>query len=97
MPQDTHEEAAAAAHLAKMDPAGVLVIGDAAHTVKANCRQLTQKSSQKPRRADPLHPLKILHRSVYSPISRSISDFAGSLGENLLYNILFIFLFPRTC
>lgn len=38
VPQDTNEEAAVAAHLPKMDLAGVLVIGDAAHTVKANCR-----------------------------------------------------------
>lgn len=37
VPQDTNEEAAVAAHLPKMDLAGVLVIGDAAHTVKANC------------------------------------------------------------
>lgn len=38
VPQDTNEEAAVAAHLPKMDLAGVLLIGDAAHTVKANCR-----------------------------------------------------------
>ncbi len=43
VPQDTNEEAAVANHLAKMDLLGVLVIGDAAHTVKANCRQITQK------------------------------------------------------
>ena len=43
VPQDTNEEAAVAAHLAKMDLAGVLVIGDAAHTVKANCRLITQE------------------------------------------------------
>jgi hypothetical protein len=42
VPRDTNEEAAVAAHLPKMDLADVLVIGDAAHTVKANCRQLTQ-------------------------------------------------------
>ena len=42
VPQDTHEEAAVAAHLAQMDLAGVLIIADAAHTVKANCRQITQ-------------------------------------------------------
>lgn len=42
VPQDTNEEAAVAAHFPKMDLAGVTVIGDAAHTVKANCRQLTQ-------------------------------------------------------
>ena len=36
------EEAAVAAHLPKMDLDGVLVIGDAAHTVKANCRLITQ-------------------------------------------------------
>jgi hypothetical protein len=42
VPQDTHEEAAVAAHLPKMDLAGVLIIADAAHTVKANCRQITQ-------------------------------------------------------
>ena len=42
VPQDTNEEAAVAAHLPKMDLAGVLVIADAAHTTKANCRLITQ-------------------------------------------------------
>jgi hypothetical protein len=42
VPQDTNEEAAVAAHLPKMDLAGVCITSDAAHTVKANCRQLTQ-------------------------------------------------------
>jgi len=43
VPQDTNEEAAVAAHLPKMDLAGVPVIGDAAHTTKANARLLTQE------------------------------------------------------
>jgi hypothetical protein len=43
VPQDTNEEAAVAAHLPKMDLAGILVIADAAHTTKANCRHLTQE------------------------------------------------------
>lgn len=43
VPRDTNEEAAVAAHLPKMDLAGVLLIGDAAHTVKANCWHLTQE------------------------------------------------------
>jgi hypothetical protein len=43
VPRDTNEEAAVAAHLPRMDLAGVVVIGDAAHTVKANCRHLTQE------------------------------------------------------
>jgi hypothetical protein len=43
VPQDTNEEAAVAAHLPKMDLRGVTLITDAAHTVKANCRQLTQE------------------------------------------------------
>jgi len=43
VPQDTNEEAAVAAHLPKMDLRGVTVIADAAHTVKATCRQLTQQ------------------------------------------------------
>jgi hypothetical protein len=43
VPRDTNEEAAVAAHLPKMDLAGVLVIADAAHTVKANCWHLTQE------------------------------------------------------
>lgn len=43
VPQDTNEEAAVAAHLPKMDLAGVMVIADAAHTVKANCRLITQE------------------------------------------------------
>jgi hypothetical protein len=42
VPRDTNEEAAVAAHLPQMDLTGVTVIGDAAHTVKANCRQITQ-------------------------------------------------------
>jgi hypothetical protein len=42
VPQDTNEEAAVAAHLPHMDLTGVLVIADAAHTTKANCRHLTQ-------------------------------------------------------
>jgi hypothetical protein len=41
VPQDTNEEAAVAAHLPKMDLAGVCITSDAAHTVKGNCRQLT--------------------------------------------------------
>ncbi len=43
VPQDTNEEAAVAAHLPHLDLAGVLIIGDAAHTVKANCRVITQQ------------------------------------------------------
>jgi len=42
VPRDTNEEAAVAAQLPKMDLAGVCLTADAAHTVKANCRQLTQ-------------------------------------------------------
>jgi len=42
VPRDTNEEATVAAHLPKMDLAGVCLTADAAHTVKANCRQLTQ-------------------------------------------------------
>jgi hypothetical protein len=42
VPADTNEEAAVAAHLPRMDLTGVTVIGDAAHTVKANCRHITQ-------------------------------------------------------
>lgn len=43
VPQDTNEEAAVAAHLPKRDLRGVTVIADAAHTIQANCRQLTQQ------------------------------------------------------
>lgn len=42
VPRDTNEEAAVAAHLPHIDLKGVTLIGDAAHTVKANCRHLTQ-------------------------------------------------------
>jgi hypothetical protein len=42
VPGDTNEEASVAAHLPKMDLAGVCLTADAAHTIKANCRQLTQ-------------------------------------------------------
>lgn len=44
VPQNTNEEAAVAAHWAEMDLAGVCVTTDAAHTVKANARQLTQNN-----------------------------------------------------
>jgi hypothetical protein len=53
VPQDTNEEAAVAAHLPKMDLRGVLLIADAAHTVKANCWHLTQQQG-----ADYLFALK---------------------------------------
>jgi hypothetical protein len=42
VPQDTNEEAAVAGHLPQMDLTGVCLTADAAHTTKANCRQLTQ-------------------------------------------------------
>jgi len=42
VPRDTNEEAAVAAHLPKLDLTGVCLTADAAHTTKANCRQLTQ-------------------------------------------------------
>ena len=44
VPRDTNEEAAVAAHWPEMDLAGVCVTADAAHTTKANCRQLTQNN-----------------------------------------------------
>ena len=44
VPRNTNEEAAVAAHLRKMDLAGVILTLDAAHTTKANCRQLSQDS-----------------------------------------------------
>jgi hypothetical protein len=44
VPRDTNEEAALAAHLPQMDLAGVCLTADAAHTTKANCRQLTQNN-----------------------------------------------------
>ncbi len=42
VPRDTNEEATVAAHLPKLDLTGVCLTADAAHTTKANCRQLTQ-------------------------------------------------------
>jgi hypothetical protein len=42
VPQNTNEEAAVAAHFPKMDLAGLCLTADAAHTTKANARQLTQ-------------------------------------------------------
>jgi hypothetical protein len=42
VPRDTNEEAAVAAHLPQMDLTGITLIGDAAHTVKANCHHITQ-------------------------------------------------------
>jgi hypothetical protein len=44
VPSDTNEEATLAAHLPKMDLAGVCLTADAAHLTKANCRQLTQNN-----------------------------------------------------
>jgi len=44
VPRDTNEEAAVAAHLPKMNLAGVCLTTDAAHLTKANCRQLTQNN-----------------------------------------------------
>jgi len=44
VPSDTNEEATVAAHLPKMDLAGVCLTADAAHLTKANCRQLTQNN-----------------------------------------------------
>jgi hypothetical protein len=44
VPCDTNEEAAVAAHLPKLDLAGVCLTTDAAHLTKANCRQLTQNN-----------------------------------------------------
>ena len=44
VPRNTNEEAAVAAHWQEMDLAGVCVTTDAAHTVKANARPLTQKN-----------------------------------------------------
>jgi len=42
VPQNTNEEAAVAAHLPKLDLAGLCLTADAAHTTRANARQLTQ-------------------------------------------------------
>lgn len=53
VPSDTNEEAAVAAHWARLDLRGVTVMGDAAHTTKANCFQLTQVQG-----ADYIFPLK---------------------------------------
>ena len=44
VPSNTNEEAAVAAHLPQMDLAGVCITADAAHTTKANCRQLSQNN-----------------------------------------------------
>ena len=53
VPSDTNEEAAVAAHWARLDLRGVTVVADAAHTTKANCFQLTQVQG-----ADYIFPLK---------------------------------------
>ena len=44
VPRDTNEEAAVAARLPKLNLTGVCLTADAAHTTKANCRQLTQNN-----------------------------------------------------
>ena len=43
VPENTNEEGAVATHLWKMDLPDIIVTADAAHTTKANCRQLTQQ------------------------------------------------------
>lgn len=43
VPQNTNEEAAVAVHWPKIPLAGVCITADAAHTIKANCRRLTQE------------------------------------------------------
>jgi len=43
VPQNTNEEAAVAAHWQKMNLAGLTLTADAAHTTKANVRELTQE------------------------------------------------------
>lgn len=53
VPSDTNEEAAVAARWSHLDLRGVTVMGDAAHTTKANCFQLTQVQG-----ADYIFPLK---------------------------------------
>ena len=42
VPRDTNEEGAVALRLPELDLAGVCITADAAHTTKANCRQITQ-------------------------------------------------------
>lgn len=42
VPQNTNEEAAVAAHWQKLDLAGLCITADAAHTTKANAREVTQ-------------------------------------------------------
>jgi len=44
VPRDTNEEATVAAHWPQMDLTGVCLTADAAHTTKANGRQLTQNN-----------------------------------------------------
>ncbi len=44
VPCDTNEEAAVAVHLPEIDLVGVCLTTDAAHLIKANCRQLTQNN-----------------------------------------------------
>ena len=43
VPQDTNEEASVAVHWPQMDLRGVCITSDAAHTIKANCRYLSQE------------------------------------------------------
>lgn len=44
VPRNTNEEGALAAHLPQMDLTGLCLTWDAAHTTKANCRQVTQNN-----------------------------------------------------
>lgn len=44
VPRNTNEEGALATHLPQMDLTGLCLTWDAAHTTKANCRQVTQNN-----------------------------------------------------
>jgi hypothetical protein len=77
VPQNTNEEAAVAAHWQKMDLAGVCVTADAAHTTKANARELGQKNG-----ADYLLALKGNQPHAFAKAQQLLSGSFPPAGSN---------------
>jgi hypothetical protein len=77
VPANTNEEAAVAAHWPKLNLTGVLVTADAAHTVKANARVLTQDQG-----ADYLLPLKANQPLAYAKAQQLLTGSFPPSGPN---------------
>ena len=77
VPRNTNEEAAVAAHWRKMDLAGVCITADAAHTIKANARKITQD-----RGGEYLLPLKGNQPTAYAKAQQLLSGSFPPSGQN---------------